>query len=108
MIDIRLSLIDGINNSALGQLTNLIMQYLLQHSNVGSVEIMRDRVVFSKFVFFKLGEIKFDGNNLEYHNGKIYYTGNGNIGLRFKDEKSMYLLNILHQLKPGYVCKLPL
>lgn len=108
MVDIRLSLIKSIDKRAIMHLTNLIIQYLLQHNNVGCVTITQDSIVFSKFVFFKLGEIKYNGNNLAYRDGTVYFTGNFPVTLRFNDEKAILLLNILHQLKPGYVCKLPL
>ena len=51
MTDIRLSLIKGIDKGAIFHINNLIMAYIQQNGNVGSIEITKDSIVFSKFLF---------------------------------------------------------
>ena len=102
MTDIRLSLIKGIDKGAIFHINNLIMAYIQQNGNVGSIEITKDSIVFSKFLF-KKGEIGFYENQLECRNGIIYYTGQ--IQPNFKEQRSILLINILHQIKSGYVYK---
>ena len=104
MTDIRLSLIKGIDKGAIFHINNLIMAYIQQNGNVGSIEITRDSIVFSKFLF-KKGEIGFYENQLECRNGIIYYTGQIQPNSIFKEQRSILLINILHQIKSGYVYK---
>lgn len=59
MTDIRLSLIKGIDKGgAIFHINNLIMAYIQQNGNVGSIEITKDSIVFSKFLFKKLDFMK--------------------------------------------------
>ncbi len=80
------------------------MAYIQQNGNVGSIEITKDSIAFSKFLF-KKGEIRFYENQLECHNGIIYYTGQIQPNSIFKEQRSILLINILHQIKSGYVYK---
>lgn len=104
MTDIRLSLIKGIDKGAIFHINNLIMEYIQQNGNVGSIELTKDSIVFSKFLF-KKGEIRFYENQLECRNGIIYYTGQVQPSSICKGERSILLINILHQIKSGYVYK---
>ena len=61
MTDIRLSLIKGIDRGAIFHINNLIMAYIQQNGNVGSIEITKDSIVFSKFLF------KYDSGNPTLH-----------------------------------------
>ena len=97
MTDIRLSLIKGIDKGAIFHINNLIMAYIQQNGT-------KDSIVFSKFLF-KKGEIGFYENQLECRNGIIYYTGQIQPNSIFKEQRSILLINILHQIKSGYVYK---
>lgn len=101
MIDIRLLLIKGIDKGAISHINNLIIAYIQQNDNVGSIELTKDSIVF----LFKKGEIRFYENQLECRNGIIYYTGQVQPNSIFKEQRSILLINILHQIMSGYVYK---
>ena len=103
MIDIRLALVDGIDGKALIPLSNLILSYVMHHRNIGAVELWPDKITYSKFMITREKMI-YRNNNFEVRNNIIYYTGNTKQKLMY-GQAGILLMNILHQLKRGYVCQ---
>lgn len=108
MIDIRLLYpVEKVDGRALRQTTNLIMRYLLQNSNIGAIDIHRSGIIFSRFLINK-GKIPYEGNNLEFKNNIVYFTGDQIPDFIFNYEKSVLLMNILLKLRQGMVGKFSL
>lgn len=103
-MNIRLSLVKGIDKRALFPLAALIHSYLQNHSNTGTVEICRDEIRFTKGVFFTVGKINYAPYQIICKNDVIYYEGTG-ITNAPKDNLFIFLVNALHQLRPGYIAK---
>lgn len=103
MIDIRLALVDGIDGKAIIPLSNLILSYVMHHRNIGAVELWPDKITYSKFMITR-EKMLYSQNNFECRNNRIYYTGYTQPELMY-GQAGIMLMNILHQLKRGYVCQ---
>lgn len=104
-MNIRLSLVKEIDRRAYFPLAALIHSYLQNHSNVGAVEICTNEIRFTKGVFFTVGRIDYAPYQIVCRNNVIYYEGEG-IQYASRDDLLLFLVNALHQLKPGYMFKL--
>ncbi len=104
-MNIRLSLVRQIDNNALFPLAALIHSYLQNHSNIGTIEICKNEIRFTKGVFFTLGRINYAPYQITYRNGVIHYDGTSFQNVP-KDELFAFIVNALHQLRPGYMIKL--
>ncbi len=103
MIDIRLALVDGIDGKAIIPLSNLILSYVMHHRNIGAVELWPDKITYSKFLITR-EKMLYSQNNFELRNKRIYYTGYTQPELMY-GQAGILLVNILHQLQPGYVLR---
>lgn len=104
-MNIRLSLVDRVDNRAIFPLSVLIHSYLQNHSNVGAVEICPNEIRFSKCTFFTIGRIDYSPYQIVCRNGVIYYEGTEPLNAT-KDDLYIALINALYRLRPGYMVKL--
>lgn len=104
-MDITFLAINTVDPKAYFPLASLIRSFLTNHKNVGTIYIERDKISFSKGVFFSVGKIYYEPYGLYYQNGTVYFNGE-NIPQCERDSLFTYLVNAIHQLKPGYVVKI--
>lgn len=104
-MDICFGFIDKVDNKAIFPLARLIHSYLQAHHNVGTITIDKDRIEFSKAIFFKVGEIHYEPYGFECRN-KIVYINGPHSEEYPHDNLFTILVNAIHQLKRGYVIKL--
>ena len=104
-MDIRLSLVNKIDGSALHPLTFLIHSFLQNHPNVGTVEICREEICFTKGIFFTVGRIDYAPYQIVCRDGVVRYDGSEKITTA-KDDLYVCLINALYQLRPGCVVKI--
>lgn len=101
-MDVRLSLVRKVDGKAVAPLTHLIMSYIETHPNVGCVVICRDKVSFTKGIFFEVGRIDYVPYGLVYRNGVIYYEGMQSYSVP-QNNRAHLLFCLLLQLDGGHV-----
>lgn len=104
-MNIRLTFVKAIDGPALYPLAALIHSYLQANSNVKMIEVGPTDIRFSKGFFSSTAHIKYLPYQLVCKNGVIYYYGEARPGIP-NDNLFTLLVNILHQLRPGYICKI--
>lgn len=104
-MNIRFSLINGVDGSAAMPLAYLIWTYLSNHPNVGCIEIEKSQVRFTKGVFFTVGKIQYAPYGFYCKDRVVYYDGE-ELPIFPKDQLFVILVNAILQLKNGYVFKL--
>lgn len=104
-MNIRLSSVKKIDGRALFPLAALIQSYLQNHQNVGTIEICKNEIRFTKGVFFTVGRIDYIPYQITCRNEVIYYEGTETVNA-VRDNLFVFLVNALRQLQPGYIIKL--
>lgn len=104
-MDLRFSLIDGVDRKAVFPMAYLIHSYLQSHSNVGGIEIRRNKIAFTKGVFFTTGKIMYAPYGLKCRNGIVFFDGTPPSSYPH-DTLFTLLVNGLIQLKSGYIFKI--
>lgn len=104
-MDIRFSSIKGVDPKAYFPLAALIRSFLSNHNNVGTINMESDKINFTKGIFFSVGKVSYAPYGLSCRNGIIYFDGE-NIPHCERDNLFTYLVNAIHQLKPGYIVKI--
>lgn len=105
-MDLRFSLINGVDRKAVFPLSYLIHSYLQSHNNIGCIEIRRNEIGFTKGVLFTIGKISYAPYGLECRNGIVCYDESGNFKYP-KDNLFTFLVNAIMQLSPGHIVKMP-
>lgn len=104
-MNIRLSLVKGIDRQALFPLAALIHSYLQTNSNIKTIEIGKNAISFSKGFFSSNDHINYIPYQIICRNGVIYYDGEISPDV-VNDTLFTLIVNVLHQLRPGYIAKI--
>lgn len=97
--------IRGADQSTWFPLAFLIHSFLQNHKIVGSIDIGKQDITFSKAVFFTVGRIDYEPYGLVCRDGIVYYEGSA----KFNYPNDMFffrLVSAIRALKPGYLVKL--
>lgn len=104
-MNIRLSLVKGIDRRALFPMSKLIHSYLQTNPYTKNIAIGQNYISFSKGIFFSDDHIKYAPYQIVCRDGVIFYDGEifPNV---VNDNLFTIIVNVLHQLRPGYICKI--
>lgn len=95
-----------VGKNAVFPIAYLIWSYLQTNHNLGCVEIHRDKILFTKHVFFTVGKISYEPYGLVCKDNVIYCDGKNNFP-HPHDGLFTFLVNALLQLRDGYMIPFP-